>query len=236
MALTLYQFEMSPFCDKIRRVLNYKGLEYGIHEVKLFEAGRLKHISPTGKFPALDYHGRIIPDSTTIAHYLETAHPTPALVPADARQAALSHILEDWADESLYFIEMTMRLAWPNNAERWLPELVKHESSLGKRLGRAFAPSAIRSQVRAQGTGRKHKDTVVSDVARHFEALEGLLSGNSFLTGPALSLGDISVFAQVACIRETDEGAPLIARFPALLGWFDRVGDLTARRRRAKTA
>lgn len=236
MALTLYQFEISPFCDKIRRVLNFKGLDYTIREVKLLEPGRLKAVSPSGKFPVLDYHGRTIPDSTAIAHYLEQAHPMPSLIPRDPREAALCHILEDWADESLYFIEMTMRLAWPNNAKRWLPELVKHESGLGKRLGMAFAPSVVRSQSRAQGTGRKHKDAVVADVERHFQALDALLAGRPFLAGDALSLADISVYAQIACIKETEEGAPLIARFPGLLVWFHRVGELTARNRAAKPA
>jgi glutathione S-transferase len=236
MALVLYQFEISPFCDKIRRVLNYKGLDYAIHEVKLLEAGRLKHVSPAGKYPVLDYRGRMVPDSTDIAHYLEQAHPSPPLIPTDPREAALCHIFEDWADESLYFIEMTMRLAWPNNAKRWLPELVKHENALGKRLGRAFAPGAVRSQSRAQGTGRKHKDAVVADVARHFGALEALLGGRRFLASDALSLGDISVYAQIACIKETDEGAPLIAGFPAVRDWFHRVGTLTAGRGAAKPA
>ena len=27
--------------------------------------------------------------------------------------------LEDWADESLYFYEMAMRLTWPANSRRW---------------------------------------------------------------------------------------------------------------------
>jgi glutathione S-transferase len=236
MALTLYQFEISPFCDKIRRVLNVKGLDYTIREVKLMEAGRLKQVSPSGKFPVLDYHGRMIPDSTTIAHYLEHAHPNPPLVPADPREAALCHILEDWADESLYFIEMTMRLAWPNNAKRWLPELVKHESGIGKRLGMALAPAAVRSQSRAQGIGRKHKDAVVADVERHFGALDALLQDREYLAGNALSLADISVYAQAACIKETEEGAVSIARFPAVLRWFHRIGDQTASRGAAKPA
>jgi glutathione S-transferase len=236
MSLILYQFEISPFCDKVRRILNVKQLPYAIREVKLLEAGRLKTVSPTGKYPVLDYHGRMIPDSTAIAHYLERAHPSPALIPADPREAALCHILEDWADESIYFIEMTMRLAWPNNAKRWLPELVKHENGLGRRLGLALAPAGVRSQARAQGTGRKHKDTVVADVERHFQALDSLLARRAFLVGDALTLADIAVYAQVACIKETEEGAPLIARFPGLLVWFHRVELLTARRGASETA
>ena len=39
---TLYQFEISPFCDKVRRILNVKGQRYTIREVKISEAGRLR--------------------------------------------------------------------------------------------------------------------------------------------------------------------------------------------------
>ena len=31
--ITLYQFEISPFCDKIRRILNVKHVPYAIEEV-----------------------------------------------------------------------------------------------------------------------------------------------------------------------------------------------------------
>ena len=36
--LTLYQFEISPFCDKARRILHWKKQPYEVHEVSLWQA------------------------------------------------------------------------------------------------------------------------------------------------------------------------------------------------------
>ena len=52
--LTLYQFEISPFCDKIRRVLNVKRVPYTTREVGLLEAQMgFRKVNPVGKVPAI---------------------------------------------------------------------------------------------------------------------------------------------------------------------------------------
>lgn len=228
---TLYQFEISPFCDKVRRILNVKGQDYAIREVKISEAGRLREISPSGKYPVLDHDGTRIADSTDIAHYLETRFPAPRLVPADPAQAALAHVLEDWADESLYFQEMTMRLVWPQNARHWAPILLKDEGALFRMIGPRMVPKVAARQSRAQGTGRKSQGQVIADLTRHADALVQLLGDRSYLVGNALSLADISVFAQLFCIDGTPEGKAVIDARPTLRGWMTRIDQETCKRK-----
>ena len=123
--ITLYQFEISPFCDKIRRVLHWKGQPYQVREIPLAQTfTRLRKINPVGKLPCIEHEGRLIADSTDIAHYLEERFPQPPLVPSDPLERGLCHMLEDWADESLYFYEMRLRFTFPHNARRWLPALM----------------------------------------------------------------------------------------------------------------
>ncbi len=224
MAVTLYQFEISPFCDKVRRMLNLKGVPFAVHEVRFAEIGKLKRtVSPTGKFPALDLDGRIVVDSTDIAEALDAAYPTPRLIPADPREKALAHVIEDWADESLYFYEMTMRFAWPENAKRWTPELLKAETGVMKSIGAAMVGPALRRVVKAQGVGRKAKAQVVAEVRRHVAAVEGLLDGGDWLAGDSISVADLSVFAQLFCIGGTPEGAAAIAASKPVSDWMSRV-------------
>jgi glutathione S-transferase len=234
--ITLYQFDISPFCDKIRRILNVKGRPYTLHEVRIAEAPRLKSISPTGKFPAIDVDGQVIVDSTEIAHFLESKFPAPALMPKDPREAALVHLLEDWADESLYFYEMTMRLGWANNAKRWVPELLKHERGFMKAMGPRMLPSVISRVTRAQGVGRKRRDQVLKEVDRHVRAIGDLLGDRNWLVGDALTLADIAVFSQLACISGTEEGAAIIQAVPQSAAWLRRVDQATGVRPQAKAA
>ncbi|HRK71453.1 MAG TPA: glutathione S-transferase family protein [Micropepsaceae bacterium] len=228
---TLYQFDISPFCDKVRRILNVKGQDYAIREVKISQAGRLRDISPSGKYPVLDHDGQRISDSTDIAHYLERLFPQPPLVPADPHEAALVHVLEDWADESLYFQEMTMRLVWPQNAKHWAPILLKDEGALFRMIGPRMVPKIAARQSKAQGTGRKSQAQIITDLERHADAVAGLLGARNYLVGKMLSLADISVFAQLFCIDGTPEGKAVIDARPGLRAWMTRVDQETCKRK-----
>src|SRR5262249_41936329 len=122
--ITLYQFATSPFTEKVRRALAYKGLTYEIHEVRrgAVAKGDYADVSPTGKFPAILHDGKAVWDSTDILEHLDRAFPDRPLLPDDPRDRALAHVIEDWADESLYFYELTVRLAWPHNVDAVLEE------------------------------------------------------------------------------------------------------------------
>lgn len=231
--ITLYEFDISPFCDKVRRILNLKRTPYRRREVKIAEVGRLKKtVSPTGKYPALEIAGRRIVDSTDIALEIEALFPDPAIYPADPRRRALAHMIEDWADESLYFYEMTMRFTWPENAKRFIPSLLKAEGAFLKAVGPRLVPGALGRIVKAQGVGRKTKGQILAEVERHTEAVSAWLGEDAWLAGGALSIADIAVFVQLACIRQTPEGAAIIGRFPAVEDWMARTdkatGDSTA--------
>jgi len=228
--LTLYQFEISPFCDKVRRVLNVKRVPYAIEEVPPSKTlGVVRKHNPAGKLPFILDDGRLVADSTDIVHYLEERWPEPRLVPDDARTRALCHVLEDWADESLYFYEMRLRFTLPHNARRFIPELVKHEGALVQRLAPLAMPLVLRRQVAAQGVGRRPIAQVLRDVERHVDALAGLLEGGrEWLLGDRLTVADVAVFSQLFCIRASDEGGRVVAARPAVGAWMDRVDAATA--------
>lgn len=230
--LTLYQFEISPFCDKVRRILNVKNIPYRIEEVppsKTLSVVRKRN--PAGKLPfLLDDAGNVVADSTDIAHWIEQRHPEPRLVPADPRERALCHVLEDWADESLYFYEMRLRFTLPHNARRFIPELVKYESALVQKIAPLAMPMVLKRTVASQGVGKRPLDVVLRDVERHVDALQGLLAGGrEWLVADHLTIADVSVFAQLFCIRAADEGGRMVAARPGVAAWMERVDRATAK-------
>jgi glutathione S-transferase len=227
--IKLYQFEISPFCDKVRRVLHLKGQPYETIEIPMTQAlFRLPRIHPTGKVPILEHDGRRIADSTEIVRYLEERFPDPPLIPRDPRERALCHVLEDWADESLYFYEMRMRLTFPGNARRWVPALLAHDPAPLRGIARPIVARTIRQQASRQGIGRKSEDQVVAEAARHVDAVDGWLGDRAWLVGEALTIADVAVFAQLVCIGQSDEGGDLLAGRPGVRAWMDRVDRATA--------
>ena len=224
--ITLYQFATSPLCEKVRRILNYKQLPFEIHEVPRAKAAEYERVSPTGKFPAIDDDGTAVWDSTDIAHHLEAKAPERPLIPSDSRDAALVHVIEDWADESLYFYEMTMRIAWEHNAPRVVEEFVKTMPGLTAEVALPMVTKAAQELTRTQGLGRKPQEQVVRDLERHIAALEGLIGNGDWLVGDGVSLADIAVLVELNALEYAQEASERFAASPALQAWRHRVTEI----------
>ena len=222
--ITLYQFEVSPFCDKVRRICRYKHVPFEVQEVSLLGAGKY---SAARKLPVIDDGGIRIEDSTQVLFHLETKHPEPPLLPEDATERALCNILEDWADESLYYYDIALHFSFPENARRRADHLLRHERPLLKKLMGPFVPSLLRKAGEAQGAGRRPRSVILADIERHIASLDRLLAEREFLVNDTLTAADISVFVELDAIKVAELGQEIIARYPAVDAWMARVDALT---------
>jgi glutathione S-transferase len=222
--ITLYQYATSPFCEKIRRALDYKGLEYEIHEVPRGKLDEYARVSPAGKFPAIEHDGRPVFDSTDIVEYLDATFPERPLIPVDPAARALAHVIEDWADESLYFYEMTMRLAWEHNcAKKVIHEFCATMPGLTAEQALPMVSGAVQAKVAEQGLGKKPRENVVKDAQRHFTAIDGLLATRDWLAGDELSIADLAVAVQVGALLYAEEVVPMVDVLARVKAWIERV-------------
>lgn len=225
--LVLHQFTQSPFCVQLRRIMAYKKLAFEVRTHPLADLRRVRRFNPIGKLPALEHRGQWVADSTDIAHYLERQFPDVPILPATPREAALSHVLEDWADESLYFYEMRLRFTFASSARRNLPRMVAMDRGLARWLLLRLIPRGLNGILARQGLGRKTEEQVMADVERHLDALVALLEpGLWLLPGETPTLADFAVHAMLECIGHADEGGEVLDRRPALGRWMARLDDL----------
>ena len=225
--ITLHQFYISPFCDKIRRQLHWKGIDYQVEEYPLMSGKAIRKIYPAGKLPCLEHDGKFIGDSTDIAYYIEESFPEKPLLPEDPAQRGMIHVLDDWADESLYMYEMFLRFTFRHNADFNLPRMLHAD----KPLVQKFMPRLIRKGVfgilKSQGLARKTEAHVLRDIGRHIDALSKMLSAGDWLVGDSLTLADISVYSMICCIHDSREGQKIIGEHSRVLNWMQRVEDAT---------
>jgi glutathione S-transferase len=94
--MRLHYHPRSTFSRRVRIALLEKGLEA---ELVALDIRGGEHKSPAylaknpyGRVPTLEDGDLVLYESTAILEYLEALHPTPALVPADARGRALVHM------------------------------------------------------------------------------------------------------------------------------------------------
>jgi len=225
--ITLYQYEISPFCDKVRRTLKLKGQSFKTENISLLQTqlGKVKKLGPAAKLPVLEIDGERIADSSNIVEELEKRFPSPTVYPSDKRQQALVHFFEDWADESLYFYEVYLRFV--RNPKEWGKITSKEDHPAFAALSQHIAPGVLKKQVMAQGLARKPWAVVETDLHKHFQSLSDWLEGQKYLCGDELTLADISVAGQITCIIGTPEGKQISSNYPTVSVWLQRVDDLT---------
>jgi glutathione S-transferase len=103
--ITLYGFPISNYYNKVKLVLLEKNVPFSevlVHPSKL-DAQALA-ASPLGKIPFITTPHGALCESQAIVDYLEAAHPTPALLPADAFSAAKVRELTTFVDLHLELV------------------------------------------------------------------------------------------------------------------------------------
>lgn len=201
--ITFYDWPYSPFCMKVRAILDYKGLKYKVLNPLGPAMFAIRRRGGIGKVPAIEIDGEIIVDSTDIAYALDARFPDPPLLPANPRQRGLCHALEDWSDESLYFIGLYYR--W-YEAEGRKPIPLAFGKSLQSRVAYWFYLRLILGQIRGQGTLRKTPKHVARDLERHLGAIEAMLTPGPYLLGEKPYLCDFALWGQLNYLKRTPVG------------------------------
>lgn len=225
--LTLHQFHLSPYNEKLQRMLNYKGIAYSEKYWLLGDRKQVRALNPVGKLPAVEHDGNIVADSTDAAYYLEKQFPQRPLIPEEPALRGQVHVLEDWADESLYFYEMHLRFTTPGNSERNVRRMVEHEGGFLRWLLPKVVPGGIAKITANQGIGRKSLEQLLVDVERHVRAVDDLLTDADWLVGNRLTLADLAVFGMFHALQDADMAANVIAQLPRVGEWMNRIEQNT---------
>src|SRR5690349_17331387 len=216
---------MSPFCNKARRCLAYKGLKFEVKDYNGLLARKAAALTPVGKLPVLDYDGERIQDSGAIAEFLDRKHPERPLFPRDPEALAKARIWDDWAGQSLYFYEIYFRMLDPVSLERGLDLICKGRPGWERLVIKAVFKLRYPKKLAQQGLGRLPR----AEVERQFFGLLGhldtLLGGRQWLAGGALSIADLAVVAQLSEFVRTSDLAPRVLALPSVKAWMQRCDE-----------
>jgi len=232
--IVLHQWSISPFCGKVRKVLAFKRLPYRIVEYGGLKALRAAKLAPTGKLPVVDYGGERLSDSTAIARFLESRHSSPSLA-APAEIAPLAHLLEDWADESLYWFQIWARVCDDAALDRTVAIACEGCPSWERALFKVGMARYRRNLV-AQGLGRRPDADVEAELFAHLAALEVRLRATPWIAGSVPTMADVAVSAQLDEMIRTSRFADAIGGHRAVAAWLERADFEGARKGRFESA
>jgi len=210
--LILHHYEGSPFSEKVRLILGYKGLAWRAVTVPVVMP-KPDVVALTGGYrrtPFMQVGADIYCDTALIARLLEQRVPAPTLFPASA---PLAPQLAQWADSTLFWtvIPYTMQPAGLAQVFAGVPpDMVK-----------AFA--ADRAPFVAGMKRQTAADATVNLLA-HAAALDAQLAdGRAFLFGAQASIADFSVYHCIWYVHRGGTLAGIFAPSKHLLAWFARM-------------
>lgn len=216
MTARLYQFAGSPYCAKVRKILDFKGIDHEIIEVDYLERKELLAASGQLMVPALTLEGgETIVDSARIAARLEELQPEPTLLPSGWR--GMHRMLADHIDNVL--VEVLFRAA--------IPYKEAYYASEGKDRG------AMWRLIRERHYGTGFLDQMIAnhdaEMARAAIALapfEEALSERPFILG-RIGLADFSLYGQLChfTFSGTNRIPPELKSVLAFYGRMDRISS-----------
>jgi glutathione S-transferase len=218
MKARLFQFLTSPFCAKVRKILDYKGVDYEVIEVDYLERKELLTASGQIMVPALTLeNSETIVDSDRIAMRLEELYPEPTIFPPGQRglHLALVHYIDSAVEDAIF------RVAVPDELEYFRRHGADRE--------------AMWRLIRERKYGEGFVDRMSREVASHWQLAAAVLAPfeeqlgagvGAFLTG-RIGFADFSLYGQLFLLAFTGE-LKIPASMPHLRAFYGRMDRITA--------
>ncbi len=201
--LELYQFEISQFSEKVRLILDYKGLEYKKTEVTP-GIGQLEVVKMSGQrqLPVLKDNDTVIYDSTEIALYLDRKYPEKPLLPTDPVARGQCLLIEEWADESLGIKGRKAFFHALNHYQNFRTSfLPSNTPDLLKNFVSAFPSEVMDIFSVGVGLGTNVLKEAEKGLKQDLEALTLILQNKPYLVSDQPTLADLTVAALTTIIK-----------------------------------
>jgi glutathione S-transferase len=191
----LWHLKVSPYNEKARWALDYKGVPHvrkGVTPIRHDVLSR--RLGGRGTMPVLAIDGRAIGDSSEIIEELERRWPEPALYPADPDERARALELEDLVDEQL---GPRMRRLVLHHALRD-PELLLGAFTpdlppLRRRIAKLTFPLVRRRTLRDFGIDERTVAEAFETIAELGERLRADRGADGYLVGDSFSVADLTL-------------------------------------------
>ncbi len=170
----LFHDPMSPFCRKVRVVLDEKGISFSLRmeDVSLRREAFLA-LNPAGEVPVLvEEDGSALADSRAIVEYLQEIRAEPDMLGTTPAGRAETRRLVAWFDEKMY-AEVTRSVVDE--------KILKWRQRRGRPDSRTLSAA-------------------ITNLRTHLGYIEYLIERRFWLAGEQFGLADIAAATQISCI------------------------------------
>lgn len=200
MTVTLYQFPISHYCEKVRFALDYKGIDYKVENLLpgLHHKTTLK-LTPQSSVPVLQHGDKTIHDSSAILTYLDEAFPEQALTPKAPEQATAVKEWERYLDQEvgvpLRCVAYHTLLDHPKVVSGFF---TKDGPFWGPLFIKAVFPKLQKKMRQFMNINADSAERSLATLKVALERLDDATSGKEFLVGDQFTRADLTAAALLA--------------------------------------
>lgn len=237
--ITLYQFPISHFCEKIRWALDYKNIP---HQKKTLLPGlhnkRMKKVSGQNSVPVIQHLNEYVHNSSNIISYLEENFPENSLNPKINKDLEEALNWENFADTNLgpqvrvlmyhYLLQepQIVNKFFTKDGPFYGPLFIKFTFPKLNKIMRKFMHINLETATQAN-----------KDVHTALDRVNHALEGKQYLVGNNFSRADLSVASLLAPLsmplayglnkpKLPDELNRILEKFEPKLSWMQKMYNL----------
>lgn len=216
-AIILHHYTTSPFSEKVRLILGYKGIAW--------QSVMIPQIMPkpdvvalTGGYrrtPFMQIGADIYCDTALICDELERRFPSPSLYPKDASRGLID-IAAQWADTTLFW-SGAIGYAFQGKGMAYIFDGVPPE------IAKAFG--ADRAAMRA-GAPRTPSAESAGMLRIFLQRFDSMLADKPYLLSQTPSLADFATYHPLWFVRRIEPLAHILGSVERVLPWMDRIAAI----------
>jgi microsomal prostaglandin-E synthase 2 len=230
-AITLYQFELCPFCNKARAGLDLRGLKYVSVEVNPMNKREISHIEADEdgrkKVPIIEFDGNVVRDSSVILRWAEKRDGNEVrLLREQADMSTRIEAIETWVDDYLMKVLPAVLYGTWSQAIR-AARLTAHSGNFSafdnfkvSVFGSIIMKMIAKRTLKKMGQGASAEELYSNGL----DHLESLLV-DKCLVGSQPSLADACVHGALTCVKDFPAFQQAMAR-PVIRSWYEHVETL----------
>jgi glutathione S-transferase len=211
--LILHHYPTSPFAEKARLALGFKGLAWRSVTIPVIMP-KPDLVALTGgyrKTPVLQIGADIYCDTALILRELERRFPTPSFYPGTSAGAA--DVVAAWADKQVF--PVAVGAVFATQGEQ-VPQDFRDDRS--RFSGRDFDPVRMKAAL----------PNLIDQLRGQIDLLDRMLQANGpFLLGPQPSLADLAAYHPLWFIPDQlGKTIPPLSNAPKVIAWMARVAQI----------
>ncbi len=205
--LTLYQFPISHYCEKIRWALEYKKLDYQVNNfLPGLHGTQAKKIAGSTSLPILLHDGYAVQNSRDIIDYLDHQFPEFPLTPAEPHLREEALAWEKFADEEIGIpVRMVCYHILLDHPDVLIPLFTANGPWYGPMLMKIIFSKLSRRMRALMKLDEKTAQLANKRLERAIDKVYSHLKNRAFLTGDRFTRADLTTAALLAPLCKAEK-------------------------------